>query len=419
MRRRRPTPGPPRAPRRFGPAAAAVIVLAAVACGKKGPPLPPLVRLPAAPANVTADRRGDRVDIGFTVPDANTDRTRPANIERVDVYGITAPPSITDEQLLKHATKIGTVAVKSPKDPNDVAPADEPQAEIEPAVGPGVDQGVVGHVSEDLSPGDFRPADLGRDDRAARTSAAAGGRPLLGPPTAVPSRTYVAVGVSSRGRKGPLSARVTAPLIEPPPVPAAPTLSYTEREVTVTWPAVASTPGGENDVLPSRPIGAAVPRRGFNVYDVSAAPQKITKEPVADAKVVDPRIAWGEKRCYAVRAVTIVGGASVESDASPSRCETLTDTFPPLAPKGLRSVAGERTISLIWDPNTETDLAGYLVFRSVAGGELQPITAAPIPDTTFSDGVQPDVRFVYAIKAVDKAGNASPFSERVEETARE
>jgi len=50
------------------------------ACGKSGPPLPPLVRVPVAPADVTADRRGNDVELQFTVPDTNTDRTRPANI---------------------------------------------------------------------------------------------------------------------------------------------------------------------------------------------------------------------------------------------------------------------------------------------------------------------------------------------------
>jgi len=36
----------------------------------------------------------------------------------------------------------------------------------------------------------------------------------------------------------------------------------------------------------------------------------------------------------------------------------------------------------------------------------------------FSDRVPPGARYVYALVAVDTAGNASPPSERVEETAR-
>jgi Prokaryotic lipoprotein-attachment site len=59
-------------------------------CGRKGPPLPPFVRMPVAPGDLAAARRGDTVDIKFVVPSANTDETRPANVERIDVYALTS-----------------------------------------------------------------------------------------------------------------------------------------------------------------------------------------------------------------------------------------------------------------------------------------------------------------------------------------
>lgn len=79
-------------------------------------------------------------------------------------------------------------------------------------------------------------------------------------------------------------------------------------------------------------------------------------------------------------------------------------------------------ISLIWDANTEPDLAGYIVLRGEAPGDtLQPLTPKPIRETTFRDTtVKPGVRYVYAIVAVDNATppNRSVPSVRVEETAR-
>jgi len=392
-----------------------LLPLVVAACGKKGPPLPPLVRLPSAPANITAERRGDTVDVTFTVPDTNTDRTKPANIERVDVYAITAPSNIPDDQLLKRATKVGSVAVKSPKDPNDVVDEDERDQEVEPAVGAGLDQGAVAHVAEGLARQAYAPADLGKDERRGRQPVGEG--PLVGPPP-VAARTYVAVGVSSNGKKGPLSKRVTAPLIEPPPAPRDLRLTYTEKEIDLAWSPVAAATA--SDTLPARPLGTSAPTLAYNVYDVSTdTPQKLNKDPLTEPAVTDPRIVWDDTRCYVVRAVSIVGGATVESAPTPPKCDTLTDTFAPAAPKGLRSVAGERTINLIWDPNGEADLAGYVVFRGTSPTELQPITPAPIADTTFSDTVPPGVQYFYALKAVDKAGNASPFSERVDDTARE
>ena len=53
------------------------------------------------------------------------------------------------------------------------------------------------------------------------------------------------------------------------------------------------------------------------------------------------------------------------------------------------------------------------------GDHLEPLTPKPIPEARFTDEVKAGVQYVYAVQAVDKAGNVSPASNRVEETARE
>jgi hypothetical protein len=126
---------------------------------------------------------------------------------------------------------------------------------------------------------------------------------------------------------------------------------------------------------------------------------------------------WGQQRCYAVRAVESIGAMTIESGAAEPECVTLTDTFPPAAPANLKSVASEGVINLIWDANGEPDLAGYLVFRGT-GGELAQITQGPIQEPHFEDTVTPGTRYAYAVKAIDRAGNVSAFSNRQEETAR-
>jgi hypothetical protein len=128
---------------------------------------------------------------------------------------------------------------------------------------------------------------------------------------------------------------------------------------------------------------------------------------------------WGVARCYTVRAVRTIDSLMVEGDAAPERCETPADRFAPAAPTGLTAVASEGTINLIWDPNGEPDLAGYLVLR--AGGPsagLTAVTPAAITVSTFSDNVPSGVRYTYVIKAVDTAGNVSEGSVPVEETSR-
>ena len=421
-----------------------IVLLAATlaaGCGKKGPPLPPLLKLPAPPPDLIAERRGSRVDLQFTVPGANTDGTRPANVERVEVYAFTGPTTVTDDQLLKHGMKVASLRTKTPRDPNQTIEADEPQDEIESPEGPGLDQGALARVDEELTGTAMAPTDVTSDTgkRPAPAMERGASRPLLGPPATAASRIYVSVGVNNRGRRGPVSRRAAVPLVPPPPRPPTPLVSYDESAITVTWTAAAAGPlpqkpaGGPAgaEVLPSKPIGPVLPPITYNVYEVSpadtdssrtprpSAETRLTKMPIAEARFRDTRIEWGAERCYVVRAVETIDTLTLESDAAPPSCKKLVDTFPPAAPKGLTANPTEGAINLIWQPNGEKDLNGYLVLRAVAPGEnLNPVTSSPIQGTTFNDNVQPGVRYVYAVAAVDKAGNTSAPSNAVEAMAR-
>ena len=81
-----------------------------------------------------------------------------------------------------------------------------------------------------------------------------------------------------------------------------------------------------------------------------------------------------------------IGTAAVEGDPSEPICVTPADTFPPAAPTGLAAVSGAGAINLIWDANTDADLAGYVVLRGEAPGDtLQPLTPEPIRETRYVD----------------------------------
>jgi len=435
----------------------------ATSCGKKGPPLPPLVKLPVAPADLTAVRRGNTVDLQLTVPGTNTDNTRPANVARVDVYAFTGPATVAEADIPKRGTKVASVAVKSPRDPEATTDPDDPEqieSDVEPPEGEGLDQGARARVQETLTAASRTASDVDANRSKSRpvhdvarplrlgtpllhpSAAAALGIPLVGPPSATAvTRMYVAVGVSRKGRRGPLSRRVVVPLVAPPIAPTRPDVTYTETEVTVTWRPAASGPvvqePASGDVLAATPLGITVPRLAYNVYEAgalsvasgSAVPLRpditdqdtqLTKAPIEETRYTDSRMTWGANRCYVVRAVEIIDVLMVESGRTAPTCVMLVDTFPPAAPKGLQAVAsGEGAINLIWDASPEADLDGYIVSRGAApGGALAPITPAPIHGTTFSDSAQPGVRYIYVVQAVDKAGNASPPSAPVEETAR-
>jgi hypothetical protein len=179
------------------------------------------------------------------------------------------------------------------------------------------------------------------------------------------------------------------------------------------------------------------PVYGFMVYEMPPAgftppkqepgavppyPLLLTPAPVPAGTWNDARFVVGVDRCYSVRLVMTVGLISSESAGTPTVCVKTVDTFPPAAPKNLQAVASEGTISLIWDANTEADLAGYIVLRGAAGSDqLTAITPTPIKETTFRDTkVKAGARYAYVVVAVDTATpqNVSAQSNRVEETAR-
>ena len=418
-----------------------LLVLSAVSvpqgCGKKGPPLAPLVIVPGQIASLSAYRLGSAIYAQFTIPSQNQDGSGPADIVRVELYGLTMNPvggEVGEREFLEHAMLVTSIDVRPP-------PPDDEPAEAPPEVGderPG--QGEVVTVVEPLSPAILIPVEPEESDAPAVEPTLEENESVRVTPLVLPvtesrlRRSYLAVSFSRRGRRGPSSARVAVSLSEPPPPPLTPSLQYTETVIRVEW----QPPEGARrfvqepasaGVLQGRPILSWPPASTYNVYEVvrgSNAPRTrpvpLNANPLGASSYQDARVEFGVERCYAVRTVDTLDGLRVQSEASSLACVTPKDTFPPAAPNGLIAIGSERTISLIWGANTEEDLAGYLILRGQASDEtLQRLTQAPIFETTYLDTtVQPGVRYAYAIVAVDAStpSNESPPSDRVEELAR-
>jgi hypothetical protein len=171
----------------------------------------------------------------------------------------------------------------------------------------------------------------------------------------------------------------------------------------------------------------------YHVYDVSppaasdagktTTPQlakevRLTGQAVAEPLYHDTRMDWGATRCYTVRTFETIAGLTLQSDAPPPACVTLMDTFPPAAPRELQTVASEGAIDLIWEANTEKDIAGYVVLRGTPDGKLDEIKRLSAGETTFTDPVKAGIEYEYAIQAIDKMGNVGPMSNRKKDAAR-
>lgn len=454
-----------RFPTAAAPLLAGLLLVVAAGCGKKGPPLAPLQVTPARVDDLTARLLGDAVYLRFTVPAVNSDGKRPADIVAAEVLALTGEPvdvngdSLDARRLLPELKPVARVEIQPPPPPEtseqrerrlkdeDARKARGEPPPPPPAVPPDPRprQGDMVTVVERLRPEVLTPyvPHLGKARPPLPVPLKLDDREWPMPPVHLEPeplrRVYVAVGRSRKGRPGPPSARVGVPLVDLPPAPPPPALRHTETAVVLEWepapgmrlPVVQTSE--DPDAKPVRLVLPGPPPHTFNVYEpvaaeapgggVPVAPVPLNAAPLAVRTFEDTRLQFGVERCYVVRTVEARASVTVESQASPVACITPTDVFPPAAPRSLAAVGSEGVINLIWEPNTEADLAGYIVLRGEAGSAapLAALTPGPIKETTYRDAaVVTGTRYVYAIVAVDAATpqNVSVESNRVEETAR-
>jgi hypothetical protein len=394
-------------------------------CGKKGPPLPPFVRVPAAVSQLAAHRVGDEAVIDLALPTQNIDQSVPLSLARVDLYAYTgrsAPPAARFPEVADRVAMIETTAE---------TPTAATMREALTA-----DKLVEGRPLISTVP--LRPTD----------------KPVRDDSRAALRRFYMAVPYNQGGRSGPPSQIVELPLTPLPDAPVEVRATYSADAVTLRWDPSGGILGFllEGAALPSAsplddvaPVAAGGtlppgPTR-YNVYREVEAPATtdaaetaktpappVTPVPVNAAPIngltfEDLQASDGRRRCYLVSAVRGTGGRLVEGHASKATCVTTLDIFPPAAPTGVSPIAVEGAVSLVWEANAERDLQGYYVFRGEEGSEtLTRITEEVVKETRYTDQtVMSGVRYVYAVAAVDNQSpqpNVSVESDRVEVTAR-
>jgi len=99
------------------------------ACGKSGPPLPPLRLVPAPVSAVVAQRTGNEVLLTFTLPTANANGPGPVDLQYVEIYGGTIAPGATapaNRDLLVPKHLVGRIEVKQPVPEGKPQPAERP-----------------------------------------------------------------------------------------------------------------------------------------------------------------------------------------------------------------------------------------------------------------------------------------------------
>jgi hypothetical protein len=359
--------------RSLGLIGSVLLSLAFCACGTPGAPLPPSLNLPIPVDDLTASRRGNKVDLDWTLPHKNTDRT---NIKHNPVTRICRREGIT---LMAKCDVVAEVQPPSPRAPQKQK-GGPPPGEVR-----------IHYV-------DTLPEQLGLTDPAGFV-------------------TYAVDEVNAHGRSAGLSNQVAIPLVPVIVAPEKLSATVSADGVHISWsgPAPPKPPTGVTYRyrIMRRPVGAPA----YVVVD--------DLSPSASGSYLDKTFAWEQKYEYRITTVGEVNlngkTAAVEGEDSPPVEVFTRDIYPPAQPVGLQAVfssVGQKPfIDLTWAPNLDSDLAGYNVFRWTEGGQPRKLNTQMAQTSSYRDeDIELGKTYSYAVSAVDLRGNESPRSAPASET---
>jgi hypothetical protein len=358
---------------------AAVLFLAG--CGTPAAPLPPSLNLPVPVADLAASRTGNQVTLHWTMPKKNTDKL-----------------------LLK-----GSVPVYVCRSTGGAAGGNCVAAGAALTFAPGT----VGTFTETL------PAEL----------AAGAPRPL----------SYFVELRNGNGRSAGVSNAAVVLAGEAPAPVANLSAEVRKQGVVLRWTPLEGTGQESSAIRLHRKLLNPPPAKPKQDQQglLAPAPEPVEQNLLVDScapeagkgscVALDNNIRFGqvyEYRAQRVARVTVEGKTLELAGelSAPVRVEAR-DIFPPAVPTGLAAVAttGENgagnAIDLSWQPVTDADLAGYVVYRREGDGGWQRISpAGPLVAPAFHDAqVQPGHSYRYAVSSIDQGGNESARSEETEE----
>lgn len=125
----------------------------------------------------------------------------------------------------------------------------------------------------------------------------------------------------------------------------------------------------------------------------------------------DRSFEYERPKTYRVQTVSRTGNPLMLSEPSEALTVIPRDAFPPAAPAGVSAAWVGRRVQLVWEPNEESDLAGYYLYRGTnplrmeRASEL--ITINRYADVAPSEAEE----LYYQVTAVDIYGNESEPSE--------
>lgn len=204
---------------------------------------------------------------------------------------------------------------------------------------------------------------------------------------------------------------VTFVWYQPAKAPAVLAATHGDRQVTLKWDGVTELSDGS--ALPN-PVKYQVMR--------SAGGKDFVKvgEPVVATTFTDKQVRNGIKYFYTVQSLMVLEDELVEGGVTEPISVSPRDMTPPAAPVGVTAVATAVGTKIFWDKSNEPDVAGYKVYRRAADKDKYELLGQVAPEyMLFVDkNGTGDVRYYYAVAAIDSSTPANESKKSREATVR-
>lgn len=211
--------------------------------------------------------------------------------------------------------------------------------------------------------------------------------------------TYRLTGIDFFGRESILSEKISVMPgdLEPPLNPVSARVKVDKYSVRISW---------KNQRSPDQEGIHILRSYQYDDHYVNINPQLLS---INDTAYVDKDLKPGFYY-YIVASVDSAGNEG----KSPKVLAEVHDITPPATPKNITATPDTGRIILRWDANTEPDLMGYQIFRTV-DNDLDAyyvlLNSDPIKVNSFIDTLPRNARnkFLYKVTAVDSAFNRSAY----------
>ena len=347
---------------RFGTATVIPLALALSSCGIQGPIRPPRVERPEAVKDLKAAQTGLNFILTFTLPRLATDGERLTKPVSVEIFRWTG----------------ATLGAKAPR---GAAPWKKLNA---------------AELATDMRGNQVRiRLSVSASELAARAGTAYSFQ--------VATLTH---GFRGRQMVSALSNIARQTLIDVTPPPAELKVRATRNALILSWPPPLATLSGK-------------PAANLTGYKVYTSETGAVGSFALAGESVEPNFRFSDFRFgktyyFKVRAMFSAAGSKSESAASRVASVTPRNIYPPSPPVGLSAIYAANAVELIWQANSEPNLAGYNVYRREPGAAFVRLNKSVLRAPVFRDAtVVPGRKYYYVVTAQDLTGNESALSSPV------